>query len=208
MVYFYESQPDADLPGYQIIAGRDKFENDLLIKYFYRELNHIWFHVDKYSSGHVYLKLQNDKQTLGDVPRAVVSDCLQLCKSESIQGNKLDQCTIVITPWTNLRKSGYMKPGEVSFKATSRCKKMVCHARDNKVLNRLAKTRVALDDGVETLLHEAKKSKDGRFFTEYLSAHRERLLLEEREKKQAKKLKKRLQKQETDPTDNEPTVSL
>ncbi|BAP71577.1 protein JLP2 [Kluyveromyces marxianus] len=194
MVYFYKSQPSEDVSPHWLITGKDKFENDLLIKYGYRELQYYWFHADKYSSGHIYLQLRPDEKSLQDVPREVISDCLQLCKSESIQGNKLQQCTIIVTPWHNLRKSGYMKPGEVSFKRMKDVQKMECFARDNAVLNRLKKTRIEVTEEVEKLLHEAKKSKDGEFFINFLETNRERLLKEEAERLAMKKQKKKKKK--------------
>ncbi|SCV05227.1 LANO_0H02850g1_1 [Lachancea nothofagi CBS 11611] len=191
MVYFYQAEAE-DGRFYAIIVGKDKFENDLLIKFGYKELNYVWFHADKYSSGHVYLKLNSDEKELRDVPREVITDCLQLCKSKSIHGNKLAQCTILATPWTNLRKNGSMKPGEVSFKSVRRIQKLECHGRDTKLLNRLDKTRVEILENVESLLHEAKKSKDPEFFTNYIAAHRELLLAQEQDRKVAKKIKKKV----------------
>ena len=191
MVYFYTSQlSEYDTP-HQIITGKDRFENDLLIKYSYRELGYIWFHTDKYSSGHIYLKLLPSEKSLDDVPPEVVSDCLQLCKSESIHANKMPQCTIIHTPWHNLRKNKYMKPGEVSFKFTSACKKVECFARDNKILNRLQKTRIELFDNIEIVLHDAKKSKDGEYFTALIGTQGDQLLEDEKARKLAKKNKKK-----------------
>ncbi|QEU62400.1 Jlp2 [Kluyveromyces lactis] len=194
MVYFYTSQEVDGISPHWIITGKDKFENDLLIKYGYKELRYQWFHADKYSSGHIYLKLKPDEKTLQDVPREVLQDCLQLCKSESIQGNKLPQCTILSTPWHNLRKSGYMKPGEVSYKSMKAVRKMDCFARDNTILNRLQKTRIEIIDDLESLLHEAKKSKDPEFFVRYIEINRERLIQEETQRKALKKQKKKLNK--------------
>ncbi|QLG72375.1 hypothetical protein HG535_0D00820 [Zygotorulaspora mrakii] len=191
MVYFYQSQPEGSLRSYQVVTGKDKFENDLLIKWGYRELGYVWFHVDNYSSGHIYLKLFADEKSIADVPQEVVNDCLQLCKSESIQGNKMSHCTILCTPWHNLRKSKDFKPGEVSFKSLQRCQKLVCHGRDQKLLNRLAKTRVELFEDVEETLHRAKKTKDGDFFLNYIQVMKERLLEEEKERKRLKKLSKK-----------------
>lgn len=191
MVYFYELTSSETSRKYQLIVGENKFENDLLLKYGYRELNYVWFHADKYSSGHIYLKLFSDEKSLEDLPPEIIKACSQLCKSESIQGNKLNQCTIICTPWHNLRKSKDMKAGEVSFKSLKRCRRLECYARDQKLLNGLAKTRVKISDGLEELLHQAKKSKDGDFFLRYLTQNRERLIEEEKIQKQARKNKKR-----------------
>ncbi|CUS22858.1 LAQU0S07e01706g1_1 [Lachancea quebecensis] len=195
MVFFYTAKSDEGCE-YCIVVGKDKFENDLLIKYGYKDLNYYWFHADKYSSGHVYLKLLNCESDLRDVPKEIVRDCLQLCKSKSIQGNKLPQCTMLATPWTNLRKSGYMKPGEVSFKSTRKIQKLECYGRENQVLNRLDKTRIEVLDNVEELLHQAKKEKDPEFFVNFIAQNKETLVIQERERKSAKKAKKQKDKSE------------
>lgn len=189
MVYFYNSTSEAGVE-YWIVVGKDKFENDMLIKYGYKELNYYWFHADKYSSGHVYLKLQENEKDITDVPSEVIRDCLQMCKSKSIHGNKLPQCTIIATPWTNLRKSGSMKPGEVSFKSVKRIRKLMCYGRDNTVLNRLEKTKIEVLDDTESLLHEAKKSKDSHFLSRYVADNKEELSLKERQRKLEKKARK------------------
>ncbi|AGO12715.1 AaceriADR243Cp [[Ashbya] aceris (nom. inval.)] len=191
MVYFYDLIAADSSDVYWIAVGRNKEENDLLIKHGYRELNYLWFHVDKYASAHIYVKLHTKQQSASDLPRDVLNACMQLCKSESVQGNKLAQCDIVSTPWHNLRKAGYMKPGEVAFKSTKAIVKLQCAGRDNKLLNQLRKRRVDLYEDVEALLREAKRSKDGEFFTQYITAHRERLLEEEKQRTSAKRRGKR-----------------
>uniref|UniRef100_A0A8D0KSK5 Coiled-coil domain-containing protein 25 n=1 Tax=Strix occidentalis caurina TaxID=311401 RepID=A0A8D0KSK5_STROC len=45
-----------------------------------------WFHVDKLSSAHVYLRLHKG-QTVDDIPKEVLIDCAHLVKANSIQGN-------------------------------------------------------------------------------------------------------------------------
>lgn len=191
MVFFYKSQQSEYDNPHLIITGKDKFENDMLIKYGYKELNYVWFHADKFSSGHIYLQLGPNEKSIDDVPEEVLNDCLQLCKASSIAGNKLAECTILITPWTNLRKSGYMKPGEVSFKSLKNCKRKKCFARDNKVINRLTKTRVELAESVEEFLHTAKKSKDGSYISNYVTSNATRLLEEEAQRKRDRKQKRK-----------------
>ncbi|KAG9336216.1 hypothetical protein JZ751_002563 [Albula glossodonta] len=46
-------------PPYTIYMGKDKYENEDLIKYGWPE--DIWFHVDKLSSAHVYLRMPKVK---------------------------------------------------------------------------------------------------------------------------------------------------
>lgn len=191
MVYFYTSTQSEYSPSHLIVTGKDKFENDMLIKYGYKELNYVWFHADKYSSGHIYLQLNDNEKTVDDIPEDVLNDCLQLCKASSIAGNKLPECTILITPWSNLKKSGYMKPGEVSFKTLKNCKRKKCFARDNKTINRLTKTRIEVTDNVEEFLHLAKKSKDGSYISSYVSSNATKLLEEEAQRKRDKKQKRK-----------------
>ena len=50
MVYYFTSRD-----GHTIYVGKDKFENEELIKYGLPI--DIWFHADEYSSAHVYLRL-------------------------------------------------------------------------------------------------------------------------------------------------------
>ncbi|RZC75554.1 hypothetical protein C5167_051033 [Papaver somniferum] len=62
-----------------IFMGLDKHENEDLIKYGLPE--DIWFHVDKMSSAHVYLRLRKG-QTMDDISEDVLQDCVQLVKSQ------------------------------------------------------------------------------------------------------------------------------
>ncbi|EJT47571.1 cytoplasm protein [Trichosporon asahii var. asahii CBS 2479] len=69
-----------------IYMGRDKVENEDLLKYGLP--TDVWFHVDKLSSAHVYLR-QPDEQPHGDwehLPAALVNDAAQLVKANSIEG--------------------------------------------------------------------------------------------------------------------------
>ena len=50
MVYYYSI-----LEGNTIYMGKDKFENEKLLENYWEE--DVWFHVDNYSSAHVYLRL-------------------------------------------------------------------------------------------------------------------------------------------------------
>lgn len=92
--------------------GRDKFENEDLIKY--AEAEDFWFHVDDLSSAHVYLKPQRG-WTLDTIPEEVLVDCAQLVKANSIEGNKKNDLKVVYTPANNLRKEASFDVGQVSF---------------------------------------------------------------------------------------------
>ena len=89
-------------PRYTIYMGRDKYENEELIRYGWDE--DLWFHVDKLSSAHVYLRLPRGDD-IGDVPQEIVEECAQLTKLNSIEGCKLNHVRIVYTMWKNLKKT-------------------------------------------------------------------------------------------------------
>ena len=57
-------------------------ENEELIKYGIPE--DIWFHVDRMSSAHVYIRLAPGK-TIDDITKEELEDCCQLVKANSIQ---------------------------------------------------------------------------------------------------------------------------
>ena len=94
----------------QLLVGEDKYENEELIKWGYKDL--VWFHVDKLSSAHIYLELRKD-QTIDDIPQELVDDCVQLVKANSIQGNKMNNIDVVYTLWSNLKKTNDMVVGQV-----------------------------------------------------------------------------------------------
>jgi hypothetical protein len=79
-MYFYEARD-----GHVIYMGKDKHENEHLIKHGWPE--DVWFHVDNLSSAHVYLRLKRgparkiyrETGTLDHIPEAL-EDCLQLVK--------------------------------------------------------------------------------------------------------------------------------
>lgn len=68
--------------------GKDKFENEDLIKYGLPE--DVWFHVDRLSSAHVYVRLE-EGQTFETMDDKLLIDCAQLVKANSIEGNKKDK---------------------------------------------------------------------------------------------------------------------
>lgn len=101
----------------------------------------IWFHVDNLSSAHIYLRLP-PTTTWDAIPTALLTDCAQLTKANSIEGNKKDNVTIIYTPWSNLKKSGNMATGQVGFKNDKMVKRVYVEKRENVIVNRLNKTKV------------------------------------------------------------------
>eukprot|EP01089_Gocevia_fonbrunei_P005433 TRINITY_DN1584_c0_g1_i2.p1 TRINITY_DN1584_c0_g1~~TRINITY_DN1584_c0_g1_i2.p1 ORF type:complete len:208 (-),score=43.42 TRINITY_DN1584_c0_g1_i2:57-680(-) len=126
-------------PKYIMYMGKDKYENDELIRYGFPE--DIWFHVESLSSAHVYLRLPLN-ETINDIPDDVLEDCAQLCKANSIQGNKLNNINVVYTPWANLKKTKSMEPGEVDYYDSKKIRTIRVEKRNNAIVNRLTKTKV------------------------------------------------------------------
>ncbi|EQL02317.1 duf814 domain containing protein [Ophiocordyceps sinensis CO18] len=83
MVYYFTSAV-VDPPAF-VYVGKDKFENEDLIKFGWDQ--DVWcFHVDKLSSAHIYLRMQ-DGQSWDALPEALVADLAQLTKANSIEGS-------------------------------------------------------------------------------------------------------------------------
>ena len=137
MVLYFKSnvvQPEA-----YIYMGNDKFENEELIRWGWPE--DIWFHVSKLSSAHVYLRL-NEGQSIDEISSALIDDCCQLVKANSIQGNKLNNVEIIYTPWANLKKTPGMDVGQVAYHDNKAVKYLTVEKRINAVINRLEKTKI------------------------------------------------------------------
>lgn len=136
MVFFFTC--DIVSPAYTLYMGFDKNENEELIRWGFPE--DVWFHVDKVSSAHVYLRLHKG-ETLDDVPQTVIDDCAQLVKANSISGNKMNNVDVVYTMWDNLKKTAGMDVGQVGFHKNKEVRKVRVEKRINEVVNRLNKTK-------------------------------------------------------------------
>lgn len=140
-------------PDVSIYVGFDKYENEDLIKYAWN--GDIWFHVDKHSSAHVYLRppvvdplaLHNhecdEKWKFPDIPADLLEEVAQLTKENSIEGCKLDNLTIIYTPAENLRKDGTMEIGTVGFVKDKLVKRYHVKEKNKDMLKALEKTKVA-----------------------------------------------------------------
>ncbi|KAJ6790252.1 hypothetical protein PWT90_07267 [Aphanocladium album] len=131
MVIYYKSAV-VDPPGF-IYVGKDKFENEDLIKFGWEED----------VCAHIYLRMQ-EGQTWDNLPAELVMDLAQLTKANSIEGNKKDNITVIYTPWSNLKKDGSMDVGQVSFKNPRLVKRILVPQRENPIVNRLNKTKTEL----------------------------------------------------------------
>ena len=143
-------------PGYDIYMGEDKHENEELLKWGFPE--DVWFHVDKLSSAHVYLRLRPG-EALDDIPEAVLIDCAQLVKANSIQGNKSNNIDVVYTMFENLKKTAAMDVGQVGFYKQKEVKKIHVEKRINEIVNRLNKTKEDLKPDLRAL-REARDAQE------------------------------------------------
>ncbi|KAL4235546.1 Coiled-coil domain-containing protein 25 [Mactra antiquata] len=149
MVFFFTCNVVS--PPYLMYMGLDKNENEDLIKWGFPE--DVWFHVDKVSSAHVYLRL-HPGETLDDVPQTVVDECAQLVKANSIQGNKMNNVDVVYTMWDNLKKTAGMDVGQVGFHKNKEVRKVRVEKRINEIVNRLNKTKEEKFPDLRTLREE------------------------------------------------------
>ncbi|KAJ5466862.1 hypothetical protein N7475_004614 [Penicillium sp. IBT 31633x] len=148
MVFYFTS--NVVEPSAFIYVGKDKFENEDLIKYgldndvcieYPDTLMRSQFHVDNLSSAHVYVRLR-EGETWDNIAQPLLEDCAQLTKANSIEGNKKDNITVIYTPWSNLKKDGSMAAGQVTFHNHKLVRKVYVKQRENPTVNRLNKTRV------------------------------------------------------------------
>jgi predicted ribosome quality control (RQC) complex YloA/Tae2 family protein len=81
MVFYFTS--NVVEPSAFVYVGKDKFENEDLIKFGWEE--DVWFHVDKLSSAHIYLRLR-EGESWDNIPEELLTDLAQLTKANSIEG--------------------------------------------------------------------------------------------------------------------------
>ena len=93
------------------------------------------------SSAIVQLQHLESNQGVRDVPRIMLNDATQLYKSNCSQCTKLANVVVEHTLRSNMRKSGHIKVGEVSFLSDRNVHKILVAKRDNKVMDRLNLTQ-------------------------------------------------------------------
>ncbi|KAF3393282.1 Coiled-coil domain-containing protein 25 [Talaromyces pinophilus] len=172
MVYYFVSNVVS--PSATIYVGKDKFENEELIKH----------GLESDVCAHVYLRLR-DGETWENIPKELLEDCAQLTKANSIEGNKKDNITVIYTPWANLMKNASMATGQVSFHNPKQVKKVFVAVRQNPIVNRLNKTRVEkfpdLQAEKEEILKKQRK--------EERRAREDKKLAEKKERQEREQLK-------------------
>lgn len=172
-------------PPALLFMGVDKYENENLIRWGWPE--DVWFHVDKVSSAHVYVRLRKG-QTIDDMPQALVEDCAQLVKANSIQGNKMNNIDVVYTPWDNLKKTGEMAVGQIGFKDDSKVKKIRVAKRINEIVNRLNKTEKKEDIDYRAE-REERDAKERQIAKQRQREVKEKELMEMEAKEQERKIR-------------------
>ncbi|XP_076654915.1 coiled-coil domain-containing protein 25 [Halictus rubicundus] len=177
MVYYFTSE--VVQPPVTLFMGIDKHENEDLIRWGWPE--DVWFHVDKYSSAHVYLRLQLG-QTIDDIPSTVLEDAAQLVKANSIEGNKINDIDVVYTMWSNLKKTQGMEVGQVGFHKDKDVRKIHVSKRVNTIVNRLIKTKRS-----EEVNFQAEREQRDRNERE----DKKKLMREQKEREKAEEKKKK-----------------
>ncbi|EED20316.1 DUF814 domain protein, putative [Talaromyces stipitatus ATCC 10500] len=164
MVYYFVSNVVS--PPATIYVGKDKFENEELIKH----------GLESDVCAHVYLRLR-EGETWENIPKEVLEDCAQLTKANSIE--------VIYTPWSNLMKNASMATGQVSFHNPKQVRKIFVAVRQNPIVNRLNKTRVEkfpdLQAEKEEILKKQRK--------EERRAREEKKAAEKKEKQEREQLK-------------------
>ncbi|ODV77314.1 DUF814-domain-containing protein [Suhomyces tanzawaensis NRRL Y-17324] len=144
MVYYFKT-PVNDFQDATIYMGRDKVENDPLIKHSHPK--NIWFHVDNYSSAHLYLQLTKEELASYKsfdsftIDANLLEQLAQLTKANSIKASKLNNITVIYTPVENLHTDGSMDIGTVTFKNPKLVKRVHVTKKDNMIINRLNKSK-------------------------------------------------------------------
>ncbi|KAG8506314.1 Coiled-coil domain-containing protein 25, partial [Galemys pyrenaicus] len=100
-------------------------------------------------------------EKIEDIPKDVLMDCAHLVKANSIQesgegglpgglpasetslsaGCKMNNITVVYTPWANLKKTADMDVGQIGFHRQRDVKIVTVEKKVNEILNRLEKTK-------------------------------------------------------------------
>jgi hypothetical protein len=189
MVFHFTS-----VDGYVIYMGRDKYENEILIKYAWPE--DIWFHVDDLSSAHVYLRLPRGSPAMKryretgklDHLEKTLMECLQLTKANSIEGSKANKVDIVYTHSENLKKTGDMAVGQVSFHDPKLVVTVKNVERDREILNRINKTKEEFDKHENEFANE-RQIRD----REVIAMKKERARMEEKARLQEKEEREKKQ---------------
>ena len=178
MVYYFT--PRCSDEGYTIYMGKDKYENEDLIKYSL-PLD-IWFHVDSLSSAHVYLRLPNGV-TMDTIAPEALEDAAQLVKANSIQGCKVNNLSIVYTPASNLKKTPGMDVGQVGYYNEKNIKKLIVDKKNNDIVNRLNRSKKEIYPDLEAEREAYEKEQRGKAKAVAISQKQEEKAAKEEQKR-------------------------
>mmetsp|Transcript_7712 Transcript_7712/g.11788 ORF Transcript_7712/g.11788 Transcript_7712/m.11788 type:complete len:224 (+) Transcript_7712:123-794(+) len=176
MVFYFKSR----CGQYTIYMGKDKYENEDLIKYGHPE--DVWFHVDDLSSAHVYLR-QKKGEKLDDITPELLLDCCSLVKANSIAGCKKSSVYVIYTRWKNLKKTSSMVDGQVSYHRPQNVKRMEVE-KNKSIVNELNRSKKEEYPD----LYQQQQDRE-RETIEEKKAFRKIQLQQEREKQKQRKLK-------------------
>ena len=108
-------------------------------------------------------------------------DCAQLVKANSIEGSKLTTVDVKYTPWSNLKKTGDMDVGQVSFHDNQKVK-TVTVKKNMEIIRRLNKTKRQLQPD----LAAEREERDRRVQMKVKAEQREQKKREKEEAEQRK----------------------
>lgn len=111
----------------------------------------MWFHVDDLSSAHVYLR-RPFGQTIAEMNPVAVAEMCQLVKNNSIEGSKASKVDIIYTEFSNLKKTGSMDIGTVSFHDPKLVIKVKNVERDRDITKNIEKSRTEAHPDLEQQL--------------------------------------------------------
>lgn len=113
--------------------------------------------ITQLSSAHVYLRLPKG-MTWQSIPTTLLEDLGQLTKANSIEGNKKKNVTIIYTPWSNIKKTGDMDTGTVTFHNDRVVKRHLIRERENAIVNALNKTKKEIAVDHEAVRQERERA--------------------------------------------------
>mmetsp|Transcript_901 Transcript_901/g.2011 ORF Transcript_901/g.2011 Transcript_901/m.2011 type:complete len:232 (+) Transcript_901:68-763(+) len=184
MVYYYNSITTHDDPStplhheqpYMIYMGKDKYENEDLIKYGHPE--DVWFHVDDLSSAHVYLRMKPG-MTLDSISEPLLVECAALVKANSIAGCKKSEVYVVYTRWKNLKKTASMVDGQVGFHRPDNVRRVKVE-KHNSLVRQIEKSKkerndIDLYESQQRRLHEIQRRKKNEFLRQKKEKEKQKL---------------------------------
>ena len=188
MVFYFStvSLPDSDPTEspWLMFMGRDKFENEELLKYAFPE--DVWFHVDNLSSAHVYLRRPSMEIGIDAIPAEVLAQCAQLVKANSIEGCKRDQVDVVYCAHSNLCKGKNFEAGAVAYRDERQNRFLRGVQKDRDLLRKLEKTKTEPFSAASVVeqLRQLREDRDCEEKKRTAAARKkeERRLIEERRK--------------------------